>query len=278
MLSVFASSYAPCLEAQTGRAAAPLRGYAGLVVEGWDVAAGPTAVIADRMPLFRVGLAASLRLVGVTTVAQVEELLAGVEAAQKAQGTILVLGGGAGETAAALGRQISQLGATRVVAVVPEVDRRALVALLESGADAVALRTILPENFGALVRRVLGGERSVDPALMSVLIDLARDRAVPVGPDPSRPGSAAAVTVPTETPGRSGVTLTRKNPDTVPLTTKELQVLTRLAHGDSNAEIAEALYISPATVKTHLAHIYAKLGVGGRHGAMSRAVGLGLLH
>jgi ATP/maltotriose-dependent transcriptional regulator MalT len=66
--------------------------------------------------------------------------------------------------------------------------------------------------------------------------------------------------------------------DGVPLTTKELAVLTRLAHGETNAAIADALYISIPTVKTHLTHIYAKLGVGGRHEATSRAVALGLLH
>ena len=37
------------------------------------------------------------------------------------------------------------------------------------------------------------------------------------------------------------------------------------------------MFVTPATVKTHLAHIYAKLGVSGRHEALARAVALGLL-
>jgi LuxR family maltose regulon positive regulatory protein len=65
--------------------------------------------------------------------------------------------------------------------------------------------------------------------------------------------------------------------DVSPLTFKEGQVLARLARGESNAAIAEALYISPATVKSHLASIYAKLDVRTRHEATSRAVALGLL-
>ena len=61
------------------------------------------------------------------------------------------------------------------------------------------------------------------------------------------------------------------------LTRKELEVLARLAEGRSNREIAGALYVTPATVKTHLAHIYTKLGVTGRQEALARAVALGLL-
>ena len=61
------------------------------------------------------------------------------------------------------------------------------------------------------------------------------------------------------------------------LTAKEREVLRLLAAGRSNAEIAAALYVSAATVKTHLAHIYEKLGVANRHEALNRAVTLGLL-
>ncbi len=61
------------------------------------------------------------------------------------------------------------------------------------------------------------------------------------------------------------------------LTRKELEVLARLAEGRSNREIADALFVTPATVKSHLAHIYVKLGVTGRQEAMARAVALGLL-
>ena len=65
--------------------------------------------------------------------------------------------------------------------------------------------------------------------------------------------------------------------DPAVLTTKEHEVLARLADGLSNDDIATAMYVSPATVKTHLSHIYAKLGVGTRHEALARAVALGLL-
>lgn len=48
------------------------------------------------------------------------------------------------------------------------------------------------------------------------------------------------------------------------LTKREVEVLNALAHGASNIEIADSLFISPHTVKTHIAHIYDKLGVNDR--------------
>jgi DNA-binding NarL/FixJ family response regulator len=238
-----------------------------VIVQGLATQLAPTAVIAERLPLVRVGLAAALGVVGVTSVALVDALEDGVDAVRDSAATLLVVGGDA--TAEALARQIGELGSTRVVVLVTQADRRTLAAMFE------ALRTIVPEDFGVLVRRVLAGERSIDPALMSVLLELARDSAVPTGPDPSRPGAIADVTVSVAiSKGDPGL---RRGDGGVPLTTKERQVLTRLAQGDSNAEIATALFVSPATVKTHLAHIYTKLGVASRHGATSRAASLGLL-
>ncbi|MCB5166154.1 response regulator transcription factor [Streptomyces bambusae] len=55
------------------------------------------------------------------------------------------------------------------------------------------------------------------------------------------------------------------------LTDRELDILGQLAHGLGNREIARALFISEATVKTHLGRIYDKLGVDTRAGAVSVA-------
>jgi len=62
-----------------------------------------------------------------------------------------------------------------------------------------------------------------------------------------------------------------------PLSDRELEVLRLLATGLSNRMIADRLYVSVATVKTHTHHIYAKLGVRDRHQAPLRASQLGLL-
>ena len=58
---------------------------------------------------------------------------------------------------------------------------------------------------------------------------------------------------------------------------REYQVLELLAEGHSNKEIASTLFVSPNTVKTHLAHLYGKLEVSRRTQAIQKARTLGLI-
>ena len=62
-----------------------------------------------------------------------------------------------------------------------------------------------------------------------------------------------------------------RNPDEV-LTPREAELLSLLTQGLSNRELGQRLFISEATVKTHLAHIYAKLGVETRAAAIATAI------
>ncbi len=62
------------------------------------------------------------------------------------------------------------------------------------------------------------------------------------------------------------------------LSERELEVLSLIARGETNRGAATRLFISEATVKTHLLHIYAKLGVGDRAAAVATAYERGLLH
>src|ERR1019366_1461920 len=78
-----------------------------------------------------------------------------------------------------------------------------------------------------------------------------------------RAGRAAA-------PGAGG-------PGPGPLSQRELEVLELVAAGNTNREAAARLYISEATVKTHLLNIYAKLGVSDRAAAVAEAFNRGLL-
>ena len=61
------------------------------------------------------------------------------------------------------------------------------------------------------------------------------------------------------------------------LSARELEILELVARGTTNREAAERLFISEATVKTHLIHIYAKLGVPDRASAVAAAYDRGLL-
>jgi len=68
-----------------------------------------------------------------------------------------------------------------------------------------------------------------------------------------------------------------RGPGEEPLSAREREVLALVARGASNREIARDLFISEATVKTHLTHLYAKLGVNDRAAAVARAYERGIL-
>jgi len=61
------------------------------------------------------------------------------------------------------------------------------------------------------------------------------------------------------------------------LTPRELEVLTHLAAGRTNDEIAERLVVTTRTVRAHVERLMDKLGVGSRSGAVARAIREGLL-
>jgi DNA-binding NarL/FixJ family response regulator len=62
------------------------------------------------------------------------------------------------------------------------------------------------------------------------------------------------------------------------LSDREVEVLTLVAQGASNKEVAKQLWISEATVKTHLIHIFGKLGVSDRTAAVTVGLERGILH
>lgn len=68
-----------------------------------------------------------------------------------------------------------------------------------------------------------------------------------------------------------------RTPDGEPVTDRELEVLALVAQGATNREAARRLFISEATIKTHLLHVYAKLGVNDRAAAVAAAYDRGLL-
>jgi DNA-binding NarL/FixJ family response regulator len=68
-----------------------------------------------------------------------------------------------------------------------------------------------------------------------------------------------------------------RSPAREPLSQRELEVLKLISQGCSNRETATKLFISEATVKTHLLHVYAKLGVRDRAAAVATAFERGLL-
>ena len=218
-----------------------------------DQPGAPTAVVVDEWPLVRVGIAQTLRGLGIAVAADVAKGEEGVRAVEKHRARYLLLGTARDLPLPETARRARAVAAPpRILVLVDHIDRDDLVALRAVGIDALLPRSVGPVELADALARVARGERVVAPALLSLLVGVLGPAAVEVD------GAADA-----------------PSPET--LTRKELEVLARLAEGRTNREIAEALYVTPATVKSHLAHIYVKLGVAGRQEAMARAVALGLL-
>jgi DNA-binding NarL/FixJ family response regulator len=122
---------------------------------------------------------------------------------------------------------------------------------LRAGASGFLLKDVRGGQLTRAIRAVAAGDSLVDPAITRRLIE-------------------------------ERVTAERRpNPDRVPqigtLTQRELDVLQRVARGLSNAEIAADLVVGEATVKTHVAHVLAKLGVRDRVQAVVAAYEAGVV-
>lgn len=205
-----------------------------------------TVVVVDDWELVRLGLRAALGQLGVWVIAEASLARDGLRVVRSSGAGLLVLG----ETTDLLPRvAVARAKALRdpptVLALAGLPDPEELAALLGAGVDGLLLRSTGMDELAEALQRLRAGERSVAQALLPLLvgvIDLA----------PVEPGAPL-------------------------LTDKEREVLARLAEGHSNRAIAEALSVSPATVKTHLAHIYEKLGASGRRDALVRAIARGIL-
>lgn len=208
-----------------------------------------SAVVVDGWPLVRVGVTRVLQSIDVRVIGEVDSAVEGIRLTRSGPVDLLVLGDALEGQQADAVRQAKDAGPILVIVLVTQVSREELGALLDAGADGLVSRAVATDDLADAVGKVLDGERVVSPSLLPSLVGIVKTG-----------GEAPAAE-------SSGVTLT----------SKELEVLRRLAEGRSNKEIAEAVFITQATVKTHLAHIYAKLGVSGRHEALARAVALGLL-
>jgi len=121
---------------------------------------------------------------------------------------------------------------------------------LAAGASGFLLKDVTPEHLVAAVRLVRSGDALLAPAITRRLVERYATREVP----------ASAV-----------------HPELSALTPRELEVLRALARGLSNAELAASLYLSEATVKTHVARILFKLGLRDRAQAVVAAYESGLI-
>jgi DNA-binding NarL/FixJ family response regulator len=114
--------------------------------------------------------------------------------------------------------------------------------------------------------------RAVEAGATGYLLkDTPRERLFPAIRAAARGETVLAPTVATRLVSRM------RQPATEALTAREVEVLDLVARGSSNADIAAALFISEATVKTHLLHVFAKLAVDDRTAAVVAALERGII-
>jgi len=133
-------------------------------------------------------------------------------------------------------RRIRDLNGRQAILVFTTYDSDAdIVRAVDAGAMGYLLKDAAPEEIFAAIRGAAVGRSVMSPPVASRLFQQLR------------------------------------NPDEV-LTPREAELLGLLTEGLSNRELGRRLFISEATVKTHLAHIYAKLGVDTRAAAIATAI------
>jgi len=136
-----------------------------------------------------------------------------------------------------------QVPAARVLVLTTYDTDSDVLPAIEAGATGYLLKDAPRDELFRAVRAAARGESVLSPSVASRLMGQLR------APAPARE----------------------------PLSQRELQVLGLIARGTTNREAAARLFISEATVKTHLLHIYAKLGVNDRAAAVATAFDRGLL-
>jgi DNA-binding NarL/FixJ family response regulator len=154
-----------------------------------------------------------------------------------------------------------RLPAARVLVLTTYADEDAIVPALHAGARGYLTKDASAEQIEAAIRAVQAGQTYLDPAVQERLVAAVLSRPSAAQPEaPPEPADLPAAL--------------RKPPGG--LTAREAEVLTLLASGLSNPEIAQRLYLSHATVKTHINRIFAKTGARDRAQAVRYAYQHGL--
>ena len=132
-----------------------------------------------------------------------------------------------------------------------------VLAAIRAGASGFLLKDALPEEMLAAIRTVHAGDAVIAPSSTRRLLEHLVTALPPAAPGGGEP-----------TPGQRALDQ---------LTDREREVLKLMAHGRSNTEIGQDLYVAEATVKTHVGHVLAKLAVRDRVQAVVLAYETGLV-
>lgn len=196
-------------------------------------------VLVDDHPVVRAGMRALLE--GQDDLTVVGEAADGVSALDVVARTrpdvvLMDLNLGPGEGGAQTSAKILQAPEPPRVLILTTYDTEAdILAAIDAGASGYLLKDAPPDELFRAVRHTARGDTVLAPAVAATLV--------------RRSASPGPV-----------------------LTPREVEILELLAEGLANKEMARRLLVSEATVKSHLTHIYGKLGADSRAGAVAKAI------
>ncbi len=203
-------------------------------------------VVADDHPIVRAGIVALLQDTDdVEVVGQASDGEGAVATALAERPDIVLMDlrmpGCTGDEATA--RILAREPDVRVLILTTYESDDQILAAIEAGASGYLLKAAPESEILAGLRATARGETALAPSAAAALVRRTTAKA-PVGPA---------------------------------LSPRELEVLQLVAQGNSNPAIGRALFVSETTVKTHLGHVFEKLGVNDRTRAVTRAMELGIL-
>ena len=238
-----------------------------------------TVVIADDQALVRGGFRLILKAAGIDVLAEAADGEQAVAAVLDHRPDVVLMDvrmprlDGIEATRQIVASGASGAGPRIIILTTFDLDEY-VYAALSAGASGFLLKDVTPEHLVAAVQLVRTGDALLAPSITRRLVERFAGRsAEPPAQRESSPAAASAARAASSPSGRHGA----PGSDTSALTPRELEVLGLIARGMSNAEIAAKLFLSEATVKTHVARILTKLGLRDRVQAVVLAYESGLV-
>jgi DNA-binding NarL/FixJ family response regulator len=208
-----------------------------------------TVIVADDQSAVREGLVLLLgTLPGIVVAGEAGDGNAAVDlvAAVRPQVALMDLNMPGCDGVTATRRITAEHPGTRVVVLTTYADDESIIGALQAGALGYLTKDATRAEIGRAVVAAAAGQAILDPAVQQKLLAAAARAPVSAEPSGASPGDSE-------------------------LTPREADVLRLIAAGQSNREIARTLFVSEATVKTHVNRIFAKTGSRDRSQALRYA-------